>query len=109
MSYHELHAERLLGKHVTVQGGQSIGRIEEMIVEIIDGETVVTEFPVGAGAAVERFSEFVRQLPFFGWLPRGKTYCIPWHLMDFSDPRRPSARIEVDRIQTFLLRHPTAH
>jgi sporulation protein YlmC with PRC-barrel domain len=105
--YHELHAERLIGKRVAISDGRPIGRIEEMIVEIIDGETVVTEFHIGRGAAVERFGAFVRQLPFFGWLPRGKTYCIPWNLMDFSDPRRPAARIEADRIQTFLLREPT--
>jgi sporulation protein YlmC with PRC-barrel domain len=93
LEFHEAHVERLLGKRVHDVNGASIGRLEEMILEIVDGEPVVTEFHVGPGAVFERVAAFVRDVPFFGWLRRPTIHVVPWTLMDLSDPTRPRVRV----------------
>jgi sporulation protein YlmC with PRC-barrel domain len=93
MRYHEAHVERLLGRRVHDDRGQVLGRIEEMFVEVIDGEYVVTEFHLGRGALVERIAGFVRQLPFFTLVARKpEPIRVEWQRMDLSDPTRPVVR-----------------
>jgi sporulation protein YlmC with PRC-barrel domain len=93
MTITEAHVERLLGRRVHDANGQSIGRLEEFRVEIVDGEHVVTEYHVGGSAVVERIASFVAQLPFFRLIPFARTgYRIPWTDLDLSDPRRPRVR-----------------
>ena len=93
MEFHEAHVERLLGRRVRDERGRVLGRIEEMTVEVIDGEYVVTEFHLGGGALVERVTGFVRQLPFFNLIPAAKEPMrIGWKEMDLSDPDRPAVR-----------------
>lgn len=89
----EAHVELLLGRLVYDERGKRVGRIEEMIVEIVDGEPVVTEFHIGAGALLERIAGFVSQLPFFGWLSSGRVVRVPWRDMDLSNVDRPRARL----------------
>ena len=90
---HEAHVERLLGRHVRDAAGRTIGRLEEFQIEVVDGEHVVTEFHVGAAAALERICGFMAQLPFFGALADArKGYRVRWEDFDLSDPRHPRTR-----------------
>lgn len=89
----EVHAERLLGRRVRDVDGVVIGRIEEFLVEWIDGEPAVTEFHVGKAAWLERVGGFMLQLPFLSAVRRTpKEYRLAWRLMDLSDPRYPVVR-----------------
>lgn len=88
----EVQVERLLGRRVRDEQGRVLGRVEEMRVDIIDGEPVVVEFHLGTGAFVERVAGFVAQLPFLGWLSRRRGLVVAWQDMDFSDIDRPVAR-----------------
>jgi hypothetical protein len=89
----ELHVEHLLGRRVRDANGAVIGRVEELCVEIVDGEPLVTEIHVGAAALLERIGAFVHQLPFVAlipWSPR--LHRIRWNEIDWSDPRHPRLR-----------------
>ena len=97
MKYHEAHVEHLLGRRVHDIEGQVVGRLEEFHAEVIDGEMVVTEFHVGAGALLERIGEFVTQLPFLRYLPFSRRmYRVPWRQLDLSDTLRPRVRVRRD-------------
>jgi len=90
MDIREAHVEQLLGCRVRDERGRVIGRIEEMIVEVVDDEYVVTEFHLGTAALVERITGFVRQLPFFNFIPGAKRPIrVGWKEMDLSDPSKP--------------------
>lgn len=94
MRYREAHVERMLSRRVRDSEGHVIGRLEELRVEIVDGEPVVVEFHVGAGALLERIAGFIRQLPFFGVVPAvGTELRIPWQLFDLSDPTNLRVRV----------------
>jgi sporulation protein YlmC with PRC-barrel domain len=93
METREAHVEHLLGRKVRDERGRELGRIEEMIVEVVDDEYVVTEFHLGTGAVIERITGFVRQLPFFRLLPGAKEPVrVGWKEMDLSDPWNPVVR-----------------
>ncbi len=100
---HEVHVERMLSQRVRDADGHVLGRLEEMRVEIVDGEHCVVEFHVGAGAMIERVASFVRQLPFFRGVPGARSAIrIPWQLLDLSDPnnlRVSATRRELRELQ----------
>src|SRR4051812_10624491 len=92
MSPRQVELHELLGRMVRDPDGHSIGRIQELFAEIElheqGNEYVVREFRVGAfrmfGAlAGSRFAW--KALPFM----RGRSYTIPWELMDLTDVKRP--------------------
>lgn len=94
MRYREAHVERLLSQRVRDVEGHVIGRLEEMRVEVVDGEHVVVEYHLGSGALIERIAGFVRLLPFFGAVPRiGTEYRIPWQLFDLCNPNDLRVRV----------------
>ena len=100
MEYHEAHVEHLLGRRVSDADGRRVGRLEELRVEIIDGEYVVTEYHIGAGALFERVGAFITQLPFFRYIPFARRgYRVPWEQVDLSDPRRPRVRVGRDQLR----------
>jgi sporulation protein YlmC with PRC-barrel domain len=104
----EAHVERLIGARVRDCDGVSVGRLEEMKVEIIDGEPVVTEFHIGTGAAIERIAGFVRQLPFFSSLPFHPTeFLVPWTIVDLTDPSHP--RLTVGKAELRPVRRAVGH
>jgi hypothetical protein len=87
MKYLEAHVEHLLGRRVLDLEGKVVGRLEELHAEMVDGELVVTEFHIGAGALLERIGEFVTQLPFLRHIPWSRhMYRVPWQQFDLSDP-----------------------
>jgi sporulation protein YlmC with PRC-barrel domain len=93
-SAREVHVERLLGYRVRDADGRVLGRLEDFGVEIIDGETVVTEFHIGSAAFVGRITGFVSQLPIIDRLPfHLEEYRVPWQHVDLSDPRHPRVRV----------------
>ncbi|MEP6999870.1 MAG: hypothetical protein ABI969_05295 [bacterium] len=98
----EVHVERLLGRRVRDENGVVLGRIEEFLVETVDGELAVTEFHIGTAALLERTGAIFLQLPLIGALRGTATeYRIAWKLTDLSDPRRPrvrAARHELQRV-----------
>jgi sporulation protein YlmC with PRC-barrel domain len=96
MEYHEAHVEYLLGRQVRDIDGDVVGRLEELHVEMIDGEYVVTEYHVGPAALLERVGRLVTQLPFFRYIPFAqKGYRVPWTQFTLSDPR--DLRVTVPR------------
>jgi sporulation protein YlmC with PRC-barrel domain len=93
MRFTEAHVEHLLGTRVRDSNDTVVGRIEELRVDIVDGEYVVTEFHIGEAALVERIAAFVTELPFFRLIPFArKGYCVEWRDIDLSDPLRPRVR-----------------
>jgi hypothetical protein len=101
MEYLEAHIEHLLGRRVIDVAGRVIGRLEEFRAEIIDGETVVTEFHIGAGALIERVGAFVTKLPFFCHIPFSRRmYRVPWQQFDLSDTLRPRVRVRREDLIT---------
>lgn len=100
MSYLEAHIEHLLGRRVVDVDGQAVGRLEEFHAEVVDGDLVVTEFHIGAGALLERVGEFVTQLPFLRYIPFSRhMYRVPWEQLDLSDTLRPRVRVRRDELQ----------
>lgn len=100
MLSNEVHVELLLGRRVHDVDGHGVGRIQELHVEIIDGESVVTEYHLGGAALVERMAGFVRQLPFFRLLPGMRSeYRVRWKDLDLSDPRNPRLRVPRSALQ----------
>lgn len=93
MTFTEAHVEHLLGRRVRDADDRIIGRLEELKVEILEGDYVVTEFHVGGAALAERIAAFVTRLPFFRLIPfTRRGYRVPWAELDLSDPRQPRAR-----------------
>jgi hypothetical protein len=94
MTVHEAHVEHLLGCRVLDIDGDVVGRIEELHVEIVDGELVVLEYHVGPAALLERIAGFATSLPFFGAVfrePRGLR--VRWQDLDLSEPSHPRVRL----------------
>ena len=89
----EVHVEHLLGRRVRDANGAVIGRVEELCVEIVDGDPVVMELHVGPSALLERIGAFVHQLPFVALVPWSRRiHRIRWSEIDLSDPRHPRVR-----------------
>ena len=101
LDYLEAHVEHLLGRRVVDVDGRVVGRLEELRAEIIDGETVVTEFHIGTGALLERIGAFVTELPLFRHIPfTQRLYCVPWEQFDLSDTLRPRIRVKRDDLKS---------
>ena len=100
MEYLEAHVEHLLGRRVIDVDGAVVGRLEELQAEIVDGELVVTEFHIGAGALLERIGEFVTQLPFLRSIPYSRRmYRVAWEQFDLSDTLHPRVRARKNDLQ----------
>jgi sporulation protein YlmC with PRC-barrel domain len=87
MSGREIQAEWLLGRRVTGPDGGTVGRIEEIRIDIEDGVHVVTEYHIGGGALLERLG-----------LRSSSPFCIRWDQIDLSDPRHPRTLVPRDQL-----------
>jgi sporulation protein YlmC with PRC-barrel domain len=97
----ELAAELLLSRKVVDVEGRRVGRVEELRLEEIDGETLVLEYHLGPFALLERLSAVIHQIPLFRLLPlraRDGTR-VPWDLMDLSDPEHPRLRCRLEDLR----------
>ena len=100
MKYLEAHVEHLLGRRVRDVDGAVVGRLEEIHVENVDGDEVVTEYHIGRAALIERMGAFITQLPFFRYIPFArKGYRVPWRQLDLSDPLRPRVTVARSALQ----------
>jgi hypothetical protein len=104
MTITDVHVEHLLGRRVRDADGRLLGRLEEFLVEMVDGEPCVTEFHVGGAAVVERIAAFTMQLPFFRLIPFSRRgYRIAWNDIDLSDSRHPRTRRPRAELETLSL------
>ena len=104
MEYHEAHVEHLLGRRVRDVDGQVVGRLEELRMEIVDGEPVVTEYHIGSAALLERIGAFVTEHPFFRYITLvQKGYRVPWSQFDLSDPRNLRVTVRCAELEPMQL------
>ena len=97
----ELHVESLIGRTLHDVDGHKVGRIEELVVELLGTEWSVVEVHVGVGALLERIVELSTLLPSRGALRRrlAKRYQIPWQQMDLRDPDHPRSFVRRDALK----------
>ena len=88
MAASEIHIELLLGRRVLGLDGEPVGRIEEVCAEPQGGDLAITEYHVGAYAALERLSASSMRLFGFG-RQRRRGHRVPWDKLDLSDPEHP--------------------
>lgn len=93
MSACEVRAERLLGRRVRALNGRAIGRIEDMRVERVHDEQVVTGYVIGAAGWRER-------LDLAGGHHTARL--ARWDQLDISDPGRPRLTCPVDALERFV-------
>jgi sporulation protein YlmC with PRC-barrel domain len=103
MSRREIRLHELVGRTVRDAEGRSIGRIQDLRVEIElnehGNEYVVRAFRVGRFGLFEWLSgsRFAWQaLRFMGQL----SFTIPWELMDLGDPARPRVSRSLRELST---------
>ena len=68
-----VHVELIVGKQVVDADGQSLGRLEEIVVEVENGELVVREFHTGAAGMLEHLSAVTIGAWLFKLLRRHRT------------------------------------
>jgi hypothetical protein len=91
----ELFAEQLLGREVRDPGNDVLGRIVDICVGDEGGDLVVRHYLVGPARSSSRLSvsNLAFQMLSLLGLPFGaRSYAVPWHDMDLSDPLRPRVR-----------------
>jgi hypothetical protein len=97
MNVRECHVELLLGRLVRDSEGAKVGRIEEIVAGMMDGETVVKEYLVGEYGLLARMDVLaersaIRAITWILERVRGDSndgYAVRWNQMDLSDPDRP--------------------
>lgn len=104
MSEREIRIERIIGRRVWDADGRSIGRIEELVAEIVlheqGREYVVRELCVVSFGALDAITAnaLVRQLLCVTMRNASATrYAIPWQSIDLSDPARPRLNGPMDQ------------
>ena len=77
--------------------GARVGRIFSVHAEMEGDECVVREYNLGAAAILERLGiSFLRVL---SRPAHREPLCVPWDLLDVSDPERPRLRCRVDELK----------
>jgi hypothetical protein len=80
-----LPLDRLVGRPVVDRDGQPAGHIQELRVEMRDGEWIVVEYVLGIGGLLERLNVGLRLL--LGGRIRRRSASAD--RIDFSDPETP--------------------
>jgi len=106
----EVAVHHLLGRTVRDPNGRTVGRVEELRVEIElheqGNDYVVTEFHVGSFGAIESVAgpHFARQLLHrLGRFAAYNSHRIPWDRLDLSDPHHPKS---LDTVEELNARQP---
>lgn len=89
--------ELLLGRKVLDPEGKKVGRILAVRAEPAGEDCVVREYLLGTAALLTRLGLSARRL--IGVPIRRKPLCVPWDLMDLSDPERPRLRCRVEELK----------
>ena len=95
----EIHVELLLGRRVVGNDGRAVGRIEEICAEERDGELVVTEYRLGAYAALERLSVSPLLRPFLNAFHLRSAYRLPWDQLDLAEADRPRLKCSLRELK----------
>ena len=102
MPAREVQLDDLIGRRVRDPEDCSVGRIEEVLAEIQDGECLVREYHLGAYAVLERFAAFSIGRTILRLLPHKRTwraYRARWDQLDLSDAERPRLRCALDDLE----------
>ena len=91
----EIRLDRLLGRKVHCANHRPIGRLEDVRVEIRDGECVITAYAIGPAALLERLDLHVRLF----LTPRRRGYLVRWDQLDISDDLRPRLTCPISELQ----------
>lgn len=93
-----VHVELMIGRKVRDAEGRALGRLEEMVVELDNGELVVREYHTGTAGLLEHLTTIT-----FGSSLSAKIgkrgYVIPADQLDWSDPRRLRARCRRSQLE----------
>ena len=98
----DINVELLVGTKVRDANGESVGRIEEFLVERDGNSYRVVSYLIGASALVDRLAAWTLVRPVVRALHARKLYSVydvPWQEMDLSDPARPKLRISVNDLR----------
>jgi hypothetical protein len=98
----EVHVELLLGRRVLDPFGRPIGRLEELLADDLENETVISEYHVGSYAVLERLSAWRigrAVLDLFGARRSPRGYRVPWDKLDLSDPAKPRLTCPVEQLE----------
>jgi hypothetical protein len=104
MHRNERRVELLIGRRIVDVNGDLIGRLEEIVAELVDDEYRIREYHVGAFAAFERVGAGMLGRSLLRLIGGGRVYdgyVIPWDRMDLTDAERPRttvAKSELRRI-----------
>ena len=105
MSRREISLHDLVGRTVRDVDGRSLGRIQELHVEIElrahGNEYVVRAFRVGRFGVFEALAGSRMAWQALPFMRRG-SYTIPWELMDLSDPLRPRVKQRIAELHNQL-------
>ena len=85
-----IHFEHLLGREVRDPEGKRVGRILAVSTRRDGEDCVVHEYLLGTAALLTRLGISAQRL--VGMKIRRKPLCVPWDLLDLSDPERPVLR-----------------
>ena len=95
----EIHVELLLGRQVVGSDGRAVGRIEEICAEERKGELVVTEYRLGAYAALERLSVSPLLRPLLNAFHLRRAYRLPWDKLALTDVDRPTLKCSLRELK----------
>ena len=97
----EIQVESLVGQMLVDVDGRKVGRIEELVVEILATEWAVVEVHVGVGALLERIVELSTLVPMMGALRRrlSTRYRVPWRQLDLRDQDHPRALVRLGDLE----------
>jgi sporulation protein YlmC with PRC-barrel domain len=101
MTTSEVHVELLVGRRVFAANGRSVGRLEEIRVELSAGSAVVVEYFVGEYALLSRLAALSigrLVLRILHSTPKKRGYKIPWDKLDLSDPEKLLLLCSVDEL-----------
>jgi hypothetical protein len=102
MAERDIAIQDILGKRIRDAAGRPAGRIEEIIAEPRGSQVFVSEFHLGAYAALERFAGWSigrRLLRFLGARRRNGGYRARWDQVDLSEPDHPRLRCSVAQLE----------
>lgn len=103
MQKQEVNLELLVGKRIFGLNGKSIGHLEEIRADLVEGECLVTEYLVGAYAVAERLAVLSigrALLKLFGATRKHGGYRVPWDKLDLTDPERPRLLCSIAELKT---------
>jgi sporulation protein YlmC with PRC-barrel domain len=99
MTMRELNADLLIGRRVYALNGRSIGRLQDIRVEMRGGECVVTGYLVGVYGLAERLAATdIGRTVLRTLAGRSKRvgYTVPWRQLDLTDSQRPRLRCPLE-------------